>query len=361
MTEKSNPKLEAALLYLSLGWSVIPLHSVVNGKCTCGNPDCGHSSGKHPRISWAEFQTRRATEGEIRTWWRRWPNANPGIATGAISGVIVLDVDEPRGVDTLRERRLAVPPGVRQQTGGGGYQYIFRHPGFECRNFAGKIGHTILPNIDFRGDGGLVVLPPGDHLSGGVYEWIVSPKDDQIKDAPDWLLDLIKGQMSATGNQGPDGQGAGLTPADWHKEVPEGQRKAELTRIAGSLLYRMSAADAWPMISAWNQEHCRPPLQDDEIETIITSIAKKEAGKQKRKPFLCSNLSTAFIKPRLPSSIKSKSGIPKYIYLLEMLITRRRFPLIMALRACSSPLLILLLKVISSLGVNKGILLISFR
>ena len=283
MTEKSNPKLEAALLYLSLGWSVIPIHSIHNRKCTCGNPDCGHSSGKHPYIKWAEFEKRIATEDEIRGWWLKWPNANPGMATGAISGRIVLDVDEPRGVDTLRERRLAVPPGVRQQTGGGGYQYIFKHPGFECRNFAGKVGHTILPNIDFRGDGGLVVLPPGDHLSGGVYEWIVSPKDDQIKDAPDWLLDLIKGQMSATGNQGPNGQGTGLTPADWHREVPEGQRNTELTRIAGSLLYKMSSADAWPMISAWNQEHCKPPIDDKDLEKIIKSIANKESRKPDRK------------------------------------------------------------------------------
>ena len=196
--EIKNEKLKAALLYAALGWSVVPLHTVVNGCCDCKKGAECTSPGKHPRIAWKGGQKKRATEAEIRSWWAKWPDANPGGLTGEISGIIVLDVDEPRGVDTLREHKLAVPLTVRAETGGGGWHHVFNWPGFECRNFAGKIGHTILPNVDFRGDGGLVVLPPSNHKSGRNYAWIksASPEDIQPVDAPSWLLDLIKKQSS---------------------------------------------------------------------------------------------------------------------------------------------------------------------
>src|SRR5680860_1928396 len=64
--------LEAAFVYLELGWSIIPVHGIVDGACTCGKPDCGRE-GKHPRINWDEFKERRATEDEIRSWFTKWP------------------------------------------------------------------------------------------------------------------------------------------------------------------------------------------------------------------------------------------------------------------------------------------------
>ncbi len=191
---KPNLKLESTLKYSSWGWSVIPLHSVKDGKCTCKDgAKCG-KPGKHPILSWIEFQKRRATPEEIRAWWTKWPWANVAIITGLVSGIIVLDVDGEQGVETLRKNRYAVPITARTGTGGGGWHHIFNHPGFECRNFAGKTGKTILSKVDFRADGGLIVAPPSIHLSGKPYEWIATPEEENIKDAPSWLLDLIRDQ-----------------------------------------------------------------------------------------------------------------------------------------------------------------------
>ena len=37
---------------------------------------------------------RRPTEGELEEWFlRRWPEANTGIVTDALSGLVVVDVD----------------------------------------------------------------------------------------------------------------------------------------------------------------------------------------------------------------------------------------------------------------------------
>jgi hypothetical protein len=38
----------------------------------------------------------------LAAWWRRWPWANIGIATGAPSGIIVVDVDRPAGEISLQ-------------------------------------------------------------------------------------------------------------------------------------------------------------------------------------------------------------------------------------------------------------------
>ena len=82
MTEQ----LDAALSYARRGWAVIPLHTPIDGQCCCGSNSCP-SAGKHPRTA---HGVRDATtdEATIATWWKRWPDANVGIACGEGRGVI---------------------------------------------------------------------------------------------------------------------------------------------------------------------------------------------------------------------------------------------------------------------------------
>lgn len=144
--------LAYALHYLELGWSVIPV--------ACET--------KKPLIAWKEYQARRATVDEVVAWWRQWPAANIGVVTGAVSGLIVLDIDGEAGEASLaRCGPLPLTPMVR--TGKGRHIY-FAHPGAVIRNFARK-----LPGLDLRGDGGYVVAPPSLHASGARYTWEVAP------------------------------------------------------------------------------------------------------------------------------------------------------------------------------------------
>lgn len=117
--------MQAALEYLGYRWSVIPVHSIQNGHCTCPRADCD-KPGKHAIIKWKEYQTRHATETEVRGWFKKWPWANVGIITGRISGLLVLDIDGPEGAAAIREREL--PPTVKVETGGGGWHYYFQYP-----------------------------------------------------------------------------------------------------------------------------------------------------------------------------------------------------------------------------------------
>lgn len=91
MKYSPTPMLKAALAYAQkLKWAVLPLHTVKNGQCSCGRPDCT-SPGKHPRVA-RGVHDATTDPSVIIGWWRRWPNANIGIRTGAASGFFVVDV-----------------------------------------------------------------------------------------------------------------------------------------------------------------------------------------------------------------------------------------------------------------------------
>ena len=130
----------------------------------------------------------------IRQWWRQEPQFNLAIATGAVSGIFVVDVD---GLDAEVElRRLeaeygGLPSTVEAITARGRHVY-FRSPEVPVRNSASKIA----PGIDVRGDGGYVLAPPSIHPSGRRYEWSVDCAT-ALAEAPVWLIDKIS--VPATG------------------------------------------------------------------------------------------------------------------------------------------------------------------
>lgn len=98
---------------------------------------------------------------------------------------------------TIKNGGYELPPRAIARTGSGGFHYVFKTPGHECRNFADRVGATILPNVDFRGDGGLIVLAPSVN-SNGPYAWQIRPDEQTIVEAPEWLSELIS-EQSQTG------------------------------------------------------------------------------------------------------------------------------------------------------------------
>ncbi|MFD6972192.1 bifunctional DNA primase/polymerase [Streptomyces sp. NPDC059949] len=186
------PKIEFARWYGKRGWRVLPLHNVVNGKCTCGNPkqDPKHDfkqGGKHPvHGAWQDNAT--TDDQQITAWWSQRPNANIGIATGEASGIFVLDVDPDSGgfdsLTALQAKYGDLPDTFLDETGSGGLHFFWNWPGFNPRNSAGKLG----PGLDIRAEGGQVVAPPsvsakGPYSRGGAPEPV---------DAPEWLLALLR-------------------------------------------------------------------------------------------------------------------------------------------------------------------------
>jgi predicted P-loop ATPase len=188
--------LEWALSYAESGWRVFPIFEIDadTGECSCGDPACGRNAGKHPRIG-GGFKNATTDAEQISVWWQAWPDANIGLATGA--GVVVLDVDIGKDGDAsllaLEERYSPSKTWrhtLESQTGSGGSHHFFAVPdGIEVGNSRSKLG----PGLDVRGDGGYVVLPPSNHISGGKYEW---SNEGLPEPCPDWLLRLMLASSS---------------------------------------------------------------------------------------------------------------------------------------------------------------------
>lgn len=163
-------KAAYAQLYASRGWHVLPLHGVEHGRCTCGRADCT-SAGKHPRTG-RGVKDATTDRGIIAGWWKAWPQANIGLATGRVSGFWVLDVDPRAGGEEslaeLQDRLGGLPDTVMALTGGGGQHFLFDCPAdCEIRGGANKLG----PGLDVKGEGGYIVVEPSEHISGHAYTW----------------------------------------------------------------------------------------------------------------------------------------------------------------------------------------------
>ena len=176
---------EAAVAYAARGWRVFPLHGIVNGRCTCGR-GCS-SPGKHP-LARRGVHDASTDAHQVNEWWRRWRRANIGVATGADSGIVVIDIDLPLALDSIdRLLRQGVVPTLTGLTGGGGVHLVFASEDPGLGNTAGRLPSidADLPGIDLRGKGGYIVSPPSVHRSGACYEWL-DPKTP-LAAAPPWL------------------------------------------------------------------------------------------------------------------------------------------------------------------------------
>jgi hypothetical protein len=98
----------------------------------------------------------------VRSWWRRWPDANIGVPTGSASGVDVVDVDvhdDDSGFGSFeRARRAGFVEGwawLVRTPSGGLHAYFPRTSVGEQRSWQVPSQH-----IDFRGDGGYIIIPP---------------------------------------------------------------------------------------------------------------------------------------------------------------------------------------------------------
>lgn len=271
--------LDHALLYLSQGFPVFPVCSPLmglhqhrkNGKLADCAPD---KRGKNPMVRWGDYQEELPSEEQVRSWWRRWPNANIGMATGRLSRVVVLDCDSGEA------RTLCMSMGGLEETPAvwtgapGGIHFWLRCPENDTlRNFVKDI-----PGTDFRGEGGYVLLPPSRHHRGATYRWNEHTIGMEIAPVPAWLLQLFEDKAAS---KGPDGEWSGevLDVDEMLKGFPEGQRDNGLFKLACRFRHDdqpQAYAEAMILVAARN---CDPAFDDDEaIAKVRYVYGKYEAG-----------------------------------------------------------------------------------
>lgn len=286
--------LDYALDYLARGWPVFPVcRPIREGRCeqhgACKN------AGKHPLVGWEPYQSRLPTRADITAWWTRWPTANVGMATGALSGVIVLDCDGSDARKAALER--GVPPTPTIFTGKpGGVHYHLAHPGFAVQNFARK-----LPGLDFRGDGGYVLLPPSHHARGADYRWVEDTERLDRALPPDWLLDMIhgRGETASASSEHPSIDLVGLLDG-----IAEGERDDTLWRFACRMRGDDVPLQYAELMVRQAARACRPAFDEDE------AIAKVRRAYAQYSPTL---------QLVVPSTIAAPSAAPETTYPVQSL------------------------------------------
>lgn len=161
--------LNSALWYASQSMSIFPT-----------------GRDKRPLIKWEKYQKERATPEQIKEWWTKFPDANIGIVTGAISGIVVVDIDTEEGHDEIQKY---IPESLETPTANtpkGGQHLYFKLPKIELRNNC-----RTIPGTDFRGEGGYVLACPSVNGNGKGYEWTLSPKLVSFAELPQAYINEV--------------------------------------------------------------------------------------------------------------------------------------------------------------------------
>lgn len=239
----------AAQAYLAAGWSVIPV-----------------GADKRPLFSWKEFQTRRADGDECAGWFTKYPDANVGVVTGAISGISVVDLDGPEGEASAKT--IDLPRTYTVKTPKGWHLYYKHHPLLHT-------GAAFLPGIDVRSDGGYVVAPPSV-VNGLPYAQRRKDSVGEFTLPPDALLTHSR---KATEVEYKTRSG---NPPDWFSQAmrgaPEKQRNATATKLAGYLHRKGLGAREIEVLLASFAVNCSPPMDIRELRQTIASVARYPSG-----------------------------------------------------------------------------------
>lgn len=171
LPDSGNLTLNRALEYAARGWAVFPLAP----------------GTKKPFKASHGFKDATTDAVIIRRWWAETPKADIGVATGARSGVFVIDADiykDPHALDDLQQHIGELPETFTVKTPRGGRHLYFQMPpGRSIRNSEGRLAEV----IDVRGDGGYVVAPPST-FEGQPYQVLKAAPPAQ---APEWLVDRV--------------------------------------------------------------------------------------------------------------------------------------------------------------------------
>lgn len=254
MAHQLDPQLEANRL-AALGYRVFPC-----------------KRGLKKPLTEHGFLDASSDPDVISAWWKRWPNANVAMATERL---LVVDIDGASNpwLDHHPERSRSFACVPSSLSARGGRHYYFRQAdGRKWRCTTGRLADK----VDTRADGGYIMLPPST-FERKPYRWIegraLEVSCTALPEPPPWLVAKLD-QLERP-------QHRSIAKADRNDAGPiaEGQRNATLTSLAGSM---RKAGMAKPEIAAAllraNIDRCLPPLSEEEVLRIASSISRYPAG-----------------------------------------------------------------------------------
>ena len=183
------------------------------------------SDGKTPAIAWKRFQSQHPTFDDLVHWFAPAP-MNLAIITGAISGVVVIDVD---GDDGLAWANTQLPETPWRTATAKGVHLWYRHPEIPIPNRVRLLGDRGALPVDVRGDGGFVIGPGSLHASGVWYrargDW-TQPRDALPRFDPSWLPAPLQPPERVTKDERPTSRirAQGITSSPLEKTLERARR-----------------------------------------------------------------------------------------------------------------------------------------
>lgn len=208
--------ISVALAYVAKGWPVFPCNPLT----------------KAPMIE-RGFKEATTDAFKVRAWWAKFPNAMVGVPTGPAVGFWVLDIDNDAergksGLASLAEMGhdlSELMDTAVSNTASGGYHCLFRFdPNHPITNARGALRRF----LDVRGEGGYIIAPGSVRADGRRYAWLNPPDENEIGDAPEWLLSAIGGAPTpaspldfngAVAPKAPADRVAAVQPGAWHENT----------------------------------------------------------------------------------------------------------------------------------------------
>ena len=144
---------DAISVFYRLGFSVIPL---------LGGSD--PQAGKRPAGRWLAYRFRRPAPHELYEWFVRQGHRAYGVVCGQVSGVVVLDVDDPQQAAAFIEAFPHLADTLIIESGVRGTPHFYWRVDFPVNSRA-------FPGGDLKGEGGYVV---GPGVTMGAASWSVA-------------------------------------------------------------------------------------------------------------------------------------------------------------------------------------------
>lgn len=322
-SESENRLVKAASFYSSIGWSILPCHGIVGGRCTCnrthGEPK---EVGKHPALN--EWNTQSTSDQNVvNRWWEENPNYNIGVHCQK-SGFFVIDIDPRSGgpesfakFEELVEG--ALPPTVEAITGtyssNKGMALRGRHLFYRCDESEGLVGNLSkmgLPGVDIKHNG-YVLIAPSHHFSGVDYEWVPghAPWEREIAQAPEELLQALRKRSKRTNFSLSEGSWETLEyeKVDVDKileeGIQEGSRAVDVYKVTCALANKYGTDDTSrtfieTMMLRFNAEKITPPLHIEGTNGLLHHV-------HRALDFVAANPKIKFISPETAEWMAEKA------------------------------------------------------
>jgi hypothetical protein len=182
--------LRVALRLLEQNVPVGPLYGEVDGRCECDfsgyyrDEDCNRP-GRHPRVPRQEVAN--AGDLDIRRWWKKWPDASPGILMDGRLMVVVSEGDAGKATERqLREQKKRFKKTITIRDGA---RTLRLYDAFECKR---RDGTELGPGLRLLDDGEIVKAPKRLNAGLGLtFRNGCAPGEAKLVRPPDWLVHQV--------------------------------------------------------------------------------------------------------------------------------------------------------------------------